>query len=83
MSGGHFEYLQDSIKYTADDVANLAESNEYEFSEETIAKIKEAADMLHRAALALRRVDWLVSGDDGEESFHERWAEELTTQDKP
>jgi hypothetical protein len=24
-----------------------------------------------------QRVDWLISGDDGEESFHQRWKEEL------
>lgn len=46
-------------------------------SEETILKFKEARDTLIKGAKMAHRIDWLLSGDDGEESFHRRWKEEL------
>ena len=48
----------------------------YLFTDETLAKFVEARDTLRKAAEMIQRVDWLVSGDDGEESFHRRWEEE-------
>lgn len=38
--------------------------------------------MLKRARVYAQRVDWLLSGDDNEESFHERLKEELEELDK-
>ena len=89
MSGGHFNYQQ----YRALDIAvmidELIASNddtsldEYGsrrgrgYSAATIAKFKEASATLKRAAAMAQRVDWLVSGDDGEDSFHKRWDEEM------
>jgi hypothetical protein len=49
----------------------------YDFSDETLAKFIEARDTIRRAAKMAQRVDWLLSGDDGEDSFHKRWKEEL------
>ncbi len=89
MSGGHFEYNQYKIDYIADEVEQLILSNhdqredEYgvkrgrKYSEETIAKFKEALKALRVAAVYAQRIDWLVSGDDSEESFHERLSKEL------
>ena len=34
-------------------------------------------DILRRAEIYAQRVDYLISGDDGEESFHSRLKEEL------
>lgn len=51
--------------------------NEYEFSEETLAEFKKAVHILKQAEIYAQRIDWLLSGDDGEESFHERLKEEL------
>ena len=48
----------------------------YLFSDETLAKFAKARDTLIKASQMAQRVDWLVSGDDGEESFHRRWEEE-------
>lgn len=89
MSGGHFDYQQ----YRALDIAamidELIASNEdtsldefgsprgRDYSAATIAKFKEASATLKRAAAMAQRVDWLVSGDDGEDSFHKRWDEEM------
>lgn len=85
MSSGHFNYNQYRLQEMAEEIDRLIlkskTPDEYGFvrsySKETIARFEEAAYNLRRAAQMAQRVDWLVSGDDGEESFHERWAEEV------
>jgi hypothetical protein len=93
MSGGHFNYQQYRIKDIATEIDELIASNDDEtldqygyrrgrgYSEKTIARFAQAAKQLRIAATMAQRVDWLVSGDDGEESFHRRWEEELSTAD--
>ena len=51
--------------------------NLYEYSKETIKEIKKGLAILRKAYVYAQRIDWLLSGDDGEESFHERLKEEL------
>lgn len=51
--------------------------NQNEFSEETLAEFKKAVHILKQAEIYAQRIDWLLSGDDGEESFHERLKKEL------
>lgn len=51
--------------------------NESEFSKETLAELKKAVYILKQAEIYAQRIDWLLSGDDGEENFHERLKEEL------
>jgi hypothetical protein len=89
MSGGHFDYKQYHIDDIVREIANLIERNDSKelgehgypvsrgYSEETIAKFKEALTTLRRGAIMAQRIDWLVSGDDGENTFHKRWEEEL------
>jgi len=89
MSGGHFDYAQYRLNDIASSIDELIASNddtslnEYGdtrgagYSNETIEKFKEASETLRRAEAMAQRVDWLVSGDDGEESFHSRWAKEV------
>lgn len=84
MSGGHFDYVQYKIGQAADEVEqeilNNSVKDEWgysnDYSEETLAKFKECQKTLQKAAAMLQRVDWLISGDDGEETFHERWKED-------
>ena len=40
-------------------------------------KMREAVKQLKIAAIYAQRVDWFISGDDGDESFIERLAEDL------
>ena len=49
----------------------------YKYSDEVIEKMKEAVKALHIAQEYAQRVDWLLSGDDSEESFLSRLEENL------
>lgn len=51
--------------------------NRYNFSEKTIDEMKKGLDYLRKASIYAQRIDWLISGDDGEEEFHERLIEDL------
>lgn len=89
MSGGHFNYNQYLVSDIAEDIERLIATNDDEtknawgekkghgFSPEIIERFKEAAHTLRQAAEMAERVDWLVSGDDGEDSFMSRWDEEV------
>jgi hypothetical protein len=89
MSGGHFDYNQYKIGYIADEVDQLIRDNDSQepnawgdpkgraFSAETIAEFDRALVLLRQAQIYAQRIDWLVSGDDSEDSFHARLTEEL------
>ena len=51
--------------------------NRYGYSEETLEEFKKGLDILRKASIYTQRIDWLLSGDDGEESFHKRLKEDL------
>ena len=78
MSGGHFDYDQFKIQDIADEIERICDENEYEFSDKTIAKFRNAIPILREAFIYCHRIDWLLSGDDGEESFEERLKSELS-----
>lgn len=50
----------------------------YKYPDEIIDKFKEGLKALRIANIYAQRIDWLLSGDDGEESFLERLDEDLT-----
>jgi hypothetical protein len=97
MSGGHFDYKQFEITRISDEIEQLIEINgkkrvgrlesweepyHYEYPPEVIQKFKEAVLSLRVAQVYAQRVDWLVSGDDGEESFMRRLDEDLKAIEK-
>ena len=77
MSGGHFDYQQFKCDEMAEEIARIIAVDSRHYSPETIAKFREAETTMRRAGQMAHRIDWLVSNDDGEESFHRRWAEEV------
>jgi Asp-tRNA(Asn)/Glu-tRNA(Gln) amidotransferase A subunit family amidase len=85
MSGGHFNYDQYRITQMAEDIDTLIRNNDKpdddgyarNYSPETLKKFQEAVDTLKAAHAMVQRVDWLVCGDDGEDTFHERWGKEV------
>ena len=90
MSGGHFIYAQYHVEEIAREIESLIETNDDEtldewggrrgrnYPPEVIDRFREAAHTLYQAAEMAQRVDWLVSGDDGEGSFLKRWLEEVS-----
>ena len=54
----------------------------YCFEPETIEKFKVAYQKLKEAYIYAQRIDWLLSGDDSEETFHERLKEDLEELEK-
>ena len=51
--------------------------NHYKYREEVIEEFKKAANAIRIAQIYIQRMDWLLSGDDGEDSFLERIKEDL------
>ena len=54
----------------------------YKYPDDVIEKIKEGLTILKQAAIYTQRIDWLVSGDDGNESFIKRLQDDLTKVNK-
>lgn len=77
MSGGHFDYDQYRISRIADDIEIYTESNKYNFNEDVLRHFRDAVLSLRKSQVYAQRIDWLLSGDDGEESFLKRLDEEL------
>lgn len=49
----------------------------YKYPDEVIEEFKNAVDIISRAQVYMHRVDWLLCGDDGDESFIKRLSEDL------
>jgi len=94
MSGGHFQYKQYELGHMADEIEQLILDNDsekvneygdikgYGYSPETIEKFKLACMTLLLAQIYVQRIDWLVSGDDGEDSFHRRLDADIDALDR-
>jgi hypothetical protein len=90
VSGGHFDYKQDAIADISDEVERLIRDNDSDARDEwgqtvgahyppaVVARFRTALRTLRQAAAMVHRIDWLVSGDDGPETFLERWKEEVS-----
>jgi hypothetical protein len=89
MSGGHFRYQQYRMRDIAQEIEELIASNNSTelnrwgdemgrgYSDETLDQFRQALHFLHMAEIYTQRIDWLVSGDDSEECFHRRLADDL------
>ena len=84
MSGGHFCYDQFKLGEIADAIQEIIHNNDSEelnrwgdtigrgYSAETINEFRDAISHLRLAQIYAHEVDWLLSGDTGEDRFHER-----------
>ena len=93
MSGGNWEYRHHVMNQIADDIELLIENNGKEipkedrdewsgthypeYNVEVIQRFKKAVIALKRAYVYAHEVDYLLSGDTGEESFLKRIKEKL------
>ena len=48
-----------------------------DYSEETIKEFRKGVGILKKAQVYANRIEWLISGDDGEDNFHKRLKEKL------
>lgn len=84
MSGGAFDYgqyrISDIVDVIVDEIYHndSIETDEWgsqrgnHYSLETIVEFNRAVELLKKAQIYAHRIDWLLSGDDSEKSFHER-----------
>ena len=89
MSGGAFEYNQYRIQYIIDEIEHTLErqGKKCDFAENAynVTYSKEVQDEMRNGIRALKiaqvyaqRIDWLISNDDGEETFLRRLRKELS-----
>ena len=86
MSGGRWDYLQYRIREISDGIEDeIVHNNDeptewwsstpwpgYNYSPEIIEEFKKGRALLRLAEMYAQRADWLLSGDDGEDSFLKR-----------
>ena len=79
MSGGAFNYIDYHIRGIASQIEEYIRDNDDRpvYDAETISRFRETVKLLHRADVMVHRIDWLISGDDGEDTFHKRLREDL------
>ena len=92
MSGGAFEYKQYHIEQLIEDMELLLERvdkeptdsfecdslKNYINDKDSFKKIVEKnIDLLRKSYIYTQRLDWFISGDDGEETFYERLEEDF------
>lgn len=82
MSGGHFDYGCFRISQFADELQHEIDINDdktenefgdmrgYNFSSETLHTLIKIHHIIENAGKLAREVEWLYSGDHGEESFN-------------
>ena len=89
MSGGHFNYSQSRIaeiieeterQYAYRSKKRFSQYGDGEpYSPEVLKEIRKGIAILKKAYIYAERIDYLFSGDDGEESFLERLKEDLNS----
>ena len=81
MSGGHFDYQQHTMVDIADSIQTFIDTYEHDCSLEVLTKLREGVELLHRAYVFAHRIDWFISGDDGDKTFLKRLSAELAKLD--
>lgn len=93
MSGGRFDYKQYEITQIVDAIEQAIIDNNAEprpkdwfepnnFSEATIQEFRNGIGLLKRAQVYAQRIDWLLSYDDAEDTFHVRLKKDLSKLEK-
>jgi hypothetical protein len=78
MSGGHFDHNQCHIHTIAESIQSYLDGgNEYGYCPEVLEKMEHAVKVLNEAFVYAHRIDWLLSDDDGEQTFLKLLEEDL------
>lgn len=78
MSGGHWDYVQ----YRLDNlIEEINEDMESDYVKEcgVQRELELTVHYLNLSRIYLNRLDWLISGDDGDETFNERLKSDLNS----
>ena len=77
MSGGHYNGGEYRCLTLADELHEDIQKYGKEYPPEIISKMGETQHCLRRSYEMVKLIDYLISGDVGEESFIERWKDEV------
>ena len=87
MSGGFFNYKQYELSTMISEIESVlqrqgtVDDGGYQYPsypEDIVDRMKETICQMQKCENMLQRVDWFLSGDDGDDSFRRRWKEEVT-----
>ena len=88
MSGGHFDHREYGMLFIAEDIQKAVDDNSsdemdawghpvsMDYPLKVIEKFRMTKEMLETVHKMVHRIDYLLSGDDGPDSFLRRWNEE-------
>lgn len=79
MSAGHFNFMQRHMTEIASDIEEVIDHNTLLqiYAADIIEEFKNGVQALRRAYVYAERIDYLLEGDDGEDSFRKRLKEDL------
>jgi len=83
MSGGHFDYNQYRINDIADKlrvriaIARTKPSH-YGYSDKFLEEMIKGYNMAMETAARIHRIDWVLSGDDGDDTYVEALSEDIS-----
>lgn len=72
---GYFDYAQNVFDELIIELKGLTESEDY--NETTVSEFKKALRISQELQILIDRIDYLVSGEETEESFHQSLGDEL------
>lgn len=78
MSGGSLDYFYFNFDNPLTRITKEVKWGKNRWTPETLMEFQKGIKFLNIARIYLRRIEWLLSGDDGEDSFHERLKEEIS-----
>ena len=86
MSGGFFDYQDHRLDYMAEllrfEIAKCRKNPEWmghqsDYSDAFIAEMSKTYNQLRELRIRLHRLDWVLSGDDGEDTYFQELPVEL------
>ena len=77
MSGGIWNYEQYSVQIAIEDLEQLPSNELEELDAITQSNYFALIAELKKCHIHMQRLDWLLSGDDGQETYHKKLAEDL------
>jgi len=88
MSGGYFNYenyRMNDIGRAVEELIAHNDTSEYHggYGPQTLERFQEAVDLIKRVDIIVHRIDYLVSGDSGEETFHRHLNKQLEELNAP